>query len=526
MRNVIPGLGWQNSQSFFDKKALLLGRLMPSVCGIFLLSTPVGATQLASEQLVLDTPSEIPATSLDITTLSDTPAPNSDIHTPELLAAKPARTLLQDVEIMPEGFIIQTSGRTPAIQVKQASDGRWMSIDIQDASLTNQFGSRNIPVNQSGVSNIYITQVPASPPVVRITLNKEPNSVWQAQVSELGRLVVWPQGGTAPSLTATNQVATIESVQLNDAGTQVVIKADQPVTFNSGWDKSTAAYRITIPAAKLTNQLQTPQPQQGSPILWMRVEEDASQAVVVLVQPTAGVQIQGVTQPDRQQVSLNLKPSAVVVQLPPDNPPTPITPAPVPPPNPTPPPPPSPNVPKGRVVIAIDPGHGGRDAGAVGIGGLREKDVVLDISRQVAQILEQQGVQAVMTRSDDREIGLAPRVQLANRINATLFVSIHANAISMSRPDVSGLETYYYRDGLGLARTIHNNILQNTNMKNRGVKQARFYVIKYSAMPAVLVEVGFVTGREDAAKLSDSQFRTQMAQAIAQGILQYVKQMR
>ena len=113
---------------------------------------------------------------------------------------------------------------------------------------------------------------------------------------------------------------------------------------------------------------------------------------------------------------------------------------------------------------------------------------------------------------------------MAERMNADVFVSIHANAISLSRPDINGLETYYYSNGQRLAQTIHNSILQGVDVGNRGVRNARFYVLRRTSMPSVLVEVGFVTGREDAAKLSSPAYQSQMAQAIARGILQYLQQ--
>lgn len=180
--------------------------------------------------------------------------------------------------------------------------------------------------------------------------------------------------------------------------------------------------------------------------------------------------------------------------------------------------------PQGRYRVVIDPGHGGQDPGAIGIGGLREKDVVLDISRQVASLLEQQGVQAIMTRDSDYFVTLEGRTVMANRANANLFVSIHANAISLSRPDVNGVETYYLQSGQALAQSIQNSILQTfPYMRNRGVRQARFYVLRNSRMPATLVETGFVTGEQDAALLSDPRWRSQMAGAIARGILNYLR---
>jgi len=175
-------------------------------------------------------------------------------------------------------------------------------------------------------------------------------------------------------------------------------------------------------------------------------------------------------------------------------------------------------------VVIIDPGHGGPDPGAVGIGGLREKDLVLPISIEVAKLLEQQGVQVILTRQRDIDLDLEPRVRLAERARANLFVSIHANAINLRRPDVNGVETYYYTSGGGLARTIHNSILDGLKTRDRGVRRARFYVLRKTSMPAVLVEIGFVTGREDAANLSKPAYRSQMAAAIARGILQYMKQ--
>ncbi|MGI0484215.1 N-acetylmuramoyl-L-alanine amidase family protein [Pantanalinema rosaneae CENA516] len=182
-------------------------------------------------------------------------------------------------------------------------------------------------------------------------------------------------------------------------------------------------------------------------------------------------------------------------------------------------------LPQQRPIVVVDPGHGGPDPGAVGIGGIYEKDIVLDISLQVASLLENQGIQAILIRQTDVDLGLQPRVDLANRARATLFVSIHANAISMSRPEVNGIETFHVagsREGQRLAEHIQRQLLAGTGMRDRGVKRARFYVLVRTAMPAVLVEVGFVTGQEDAIRLSDPATRTQMARAIVQGILDYL----
>jgi len=179
-------------------------------------------------------------------------------------------------------------------------------------------------------------------------------------------------------------------------------------------------------------------------------------------------------------------------------------------------------IPQEQLVIVIDPGHGGRDPGAIGIAGLQEKDINLTIAQRVQQQLQQQGITVLMTRSDDRFIDLEPRVAFAEEAGADLFVSIHANAISLSRPEVNGLETYYYSLGLRLAQIIHANVLRRVNMADRGVRQARFYVLRRTSMPAVLVETGFVTGRDDAARLRDPARRNQIADGIVAGILEYL----
>lgn len=186
---------------------------------------------------------------------------------------------------------------------------------------------------------------------------------------------------------------------------------------------------------------------------------------------------------------------------------------------------PSPSIPRpsqGQLTVVIDPGHGGGDPGAVGIGGLREKDINITVARRVQQSLQAAGINALLTRSDDREIDLDPRVVFAERADADVFVSIHSNAISLSRPDINGLETYYYSSGLRLAQTIHNNLLRTTSLRDRGVRQARFYVIVNTSMPAVLVETGFVTGSEDAARFRDPQAVNGIADGISGGILQYL----
>ena len=177
----------------------------------------------------------------------------------------------------------------------------------------------------------------------------------------------------------------------------------------------------------------------------------------------------------------------------------------------------------GAKTVVIDPGHGGRDPGAVG-NGLYEKTITFDISNRVIAELRRRGINAVSTRTSDVEVDLQPRVNKAEGYRANVFVSIHANAISLSRPDVNGLETYYYATSSGyrLARNIHSSILRNVNISDRGVRQARFYVLRKTSMPAVLVETGFITGARDSANLKSDAHRQKLAKGIVEGIINYL----
>ena len=184
-----------------------------------------------------------------------------------------------------------------------------------------------------------------------------------------------------------------------------------------------------------------------------------------------------------------------------------------------------PNIKQNKFFVVIDPGHGGPDPGAIGIGGIRETDVVLEVSKLVKELLSEKGVKVRLTRKNEVELDLPPRVSFANNLNADVFVSIHANASRGKRRDINGLETFYYRGWRGrlLAKKIQKQILRvSPGSPDRGVKQGRFYVIKNTNMPAVLVEIGFLTGRLDARRLEKSAHRKRIAYAISKGILEYL----
>jgi N-acetylmuramoyl-L-alanine amidase len=222
-------------------------------------------------------------------------------------------------------------------------------------------------------------------------------------------------------------------------------------------------------------------------------------------------------------------------------------------------------------TIVLDAGHGGHDSGATGPGGLMEKEVVLDVTKRVAKLVSARlGIKVLLSRDSDFFVPLKDRTSFANKERADLFVSIHANA----HPHASheGVETYFLSseatdiaarrtaaqenavvqlekqaatparggaqdllrqvlwdlaqsdflvESSRLAEVVQDSMTRSLRIPNRGVKQAGFYVLGGAAMPAVLIEVGFVTNPREEKRLRDTKYRDEIAQAIFAGIAEY-----
>jgi N-acetylmuramoyl-L-alanine amidase len=448
------------------------------------------------------------------------PPPGGNPPLPDAPLPDVANTQIQSVRVTGDGFFVRTSGQVPQIRLNRSPDRRRIDVDLLGASISPSVSPRDFIVNKSGVSRAIITQVQGVPPIARVSLTVDPTTPdWQATYSDIGGVVLLPGSGGAVAAPppAASGVTTIQAVDL-DRNNQLVIAANQPMSYTAGWDRSAGYYKVTIQNAQLDKNLKGPQLTPNSPLLQVRLRQETPQTVAILISPAAGVVVNSPVSTGRQSIALSLTQNR---SLPPVVFPTDGTVIPVPPTQPG--GFPGRVTPIGRAMVVIDPGHGGRDPGAVGRGNIYEKEIVLDISRQVAAILAQNGVSASLTRNSDEEIDLEPRVAMAERANATVFVSIHANSISLDRPDVNGLETYYFESGLGLANSIHANILRSAQIEDRRVRKARFFVLRKTSMPSVLVETGFVTGATDAANLATAAHRQNMARGIAQGILQYLR---
>lgn len=221
--------------------------------------------------------------------------------------------------------------------------------------------------------------------------------------------------------------------------------------------------------------------------------------------------------------------------------------------------------------VVIDPGHGGYDPGAIGRRtGLREKDVNLDIAKRLASRLRADGIEVVMTRSTDKFIPLGTRVNIANNSKADIFISIHSNASRTSSlygfevyyvsPSVSDssrasyaaknaylnldsscfasqsqnlktilwdmIYTYNRAESINLSRYVCRSAADNLNVRVLGVKDARFAVLRGARMPAILVEVGFLSNPKEEQLLKDGYYREKLSQSIRDGLCNYAGKAR
>ncbi len=177
-------------------------------------------------------------------------------------------------------------------------------------------------------------------------------------------------------------------------------------------------------------------------------------------------------------------------------------------------------------TIVLDPGHGGSDIGSGRIGSVPEKDLVLAIALDTATVLRKFDLHVVLTRTEDRTLSAAERLAIAQTANASVLVSLHLNATNPPQPDVNGLETYQYPStaaSAALAQLVHSNLVQTLQLTDRGIKAATFPILRSPTIAAIHLELGFLTGTQDALNLANPSYRTKLSQAIAVGILQFAK---
>ncbi|MFS0688720.1 N-acetylmuramoyl-L-alanine amidase [Sporosarcina sp. 179-K 8C2 HS] len=178
-------------------------------------------------------------------------------------------------------------------------------------------------------------------------------------------------------------------------------------------------------------------------------------------------------------------------------------------------------------TIILDAGHGPNTAGKRSPDG---KLVEFRFNSEVAELLRHylllEGVDVFYSHENSRDVPLSERASIANRLDADAFVSIHANAFGNGWNEAQGIETYMYpqvsKRTAALANLIHSSMISACGRKDRGVKTANFAVLRETKMPAVLVECGFMTNREEASLLLSRAYRVQCARAIGFGILSWL----
>lgn len=171
-----------------------------------------------------------------------------------------------------------------------------------------------------------------------------------------------------------------------------------------------------------------------------------------------------------------------------------------------------------RGLVVVDPGHGGKDPGATSVLGFPEKDINLNVGLQLAENLEQRGFQVIMTRDSDHFISLEERAAIANRQNADLFISVHADYCAT--PSVTGFTIYTAKSAAGRSRqaaqAVKQALLQD-GQQTRGVREADYRVLVQTRCPAILVELGYLSNYWESRRLRDSRMQERLALAIAAG---------
>jgi N-acetylmuramoyl-L-alanine amidase len=176
-----------------------------------------------------------------------------------------------------------------------------------------------------------------------------------------------------------------------------------------------------------------------------------------------------------------------------------------------------------NIKIMIDPGHGGTDPGAIGVTGLKEKDVNLELAIKLQRRLLAAGYNPILTRRGDQFISLSKRAEHANLREADLFISIHANSNSQSW--INGTATYAHwnasKDNWALAWYLQSGIIERVNLKDNGLKAANFAVLRETNMPAVLLETAFLSNRKEEQLLNSTTFQSKVVSGIVQGVERY-----
>ena len=174
-----------------------------------------------------------------------------------------------------------------------------------------------------------------------------------------------------------------------------------------------------------------------------------------------------------------------------------------------------------KMVVILDPGHGGKSHGAT-YNGVEEKQLNLILAKELKTRLEREGIDVVLTRSKDIAVSLANRIKFSKRFPKGVFISLHYNAASNLR--VKGVETFYYSPkSLVLAQSIHQEVVKQVKAIDRKVKKGNYYVLKYNQNPSILLECGFLSHLKERKKVVTPAHRKKLIEGIVIGLKTYLK---
>jgi N-acetylmuramoyl-L-alanine amidase len=488
--------------------------LLPSVCSLVMVSVPATASEIVSWQF------NAADNRIDFNT-------SAAVKPEAQMLANPSRLIVD----LPDTILKQpTSSQTLSNGIKSLRVGQFdpdrtrmvieldaeYAIDPQQiliqASNAKQW-SIQLPTPQS------LKFFPRGAPVGPVSVFNESGQIVAAQPLRTRTVTT-----TSTPPTRNTSSTPINYIALDPTRTGLLLQADRQnrtqLRYTIGWDTQSGGYRVTVPNARLAPGYQVP----GDSQRYLTISTQGDD-ISIVVRRADGVRVDLVRQYlDSRWIYLAAVPGSGRVATRPVE-------IPVPRPASRPASKQDTSTPvrtNGRVLVMLDPGHGGKDPGAIGPSGLREVDVILPVAKRVAAILEKQGIAVKMTRNSDYFVGLDERVTMSREAGATLFVSIHANSID-NRPDVNGLETYHYNLGQSFAETVHSTVVDYINkngfyIADRRVRSARFLVLRKSSIPAILVETGYLTSDVEAARLRRDDYQRVMAEGIAKGIVQYIKE--
>lgn len=369
---------------------------------------------------------------------------------------------------------VQIHSTSPAVyQVKSYNDPNRLVIDLSDATLKGKASS--LTGDDQWIGAIRVSQY--DPGTVRVVLDLKDTTPSFVVRSRMDSNLL--------------EVRTIQDIkrigwEKDESGEKLVIAANGELMESLQLLKSPSRLEILLDYARLDPSLKVPESGGGQGSA-MRIDTPDGDKVRIEV-PLAyfgGYETELST--DRRQMTIHFRKS-----------------------------------PLGQKTIVLDAGHGGVDLGACGRQGTREKEINLEVTLYLKDLLEDAGARVVLTRDDDSYISLYERAFTANYLTTDLFLSIHTN----NHPDhnVRGIEVYYYpgrTEGAHLAGKVVNEMVTATGLKSLGVKTNDFVVIRETQMPSILVELGFLSNFEEESKILTPEFRRNAARGIFQGIIDY-----